>query len=647
MREPRTSLTVAYRPRWPLGHLVATSGTLVPYLSTKQTITRPGIAEAKQLVITAVRAGKTIDHAMAAVGRHSRTYEYWQRSDVKFKAATDLARAMRTNGVDLVRPTMSFSDFRQHYLDMQTFPHQQNIIDVIEGREPSWLHPAMKYEPGGEQHILVNVPPDHAKSMTVTIDYVTYCLAMDPNERIVIVSKTAEMAKQFLWAIKNRLTHPRYAQLQQDFGPVEGYDSGDAIWQADRIYLSGELRDSSEKDPSVQVVGIGGQIYGARSTKIIVDDAVLLSNASHYESQIRWLQQEVITRLGDTGKLIIVGTRVDTVDLYREIRDPDRYEDDASPWTYLGMPAVLSFADKPDDWITLWPKSDKPWPNGKDAPDEHGLYPRWSGLKLAKRRSLLDPKTWSMVYQQMDVSATSIFDAKTIRACVNGNRTVGLLSATNKHHDRDEGMQGLYVVCSMDPAMAGETATIAYAVDPKTLKRYVLEAHRMRAPSPQAIRDLIIAWTEKYSPSSWIVEKNAFQLFLTRDEQIRSFLANRGVSLVEHYTGTNKLDPDFGVASLAPLFTEQMIELPSSHNCEGVKALVEQLITWRPGAKGKDLIQDLPMALWFAEIKAREVVESRTMRANSHANNKYIPRYRRGHQNVVRIDEWLRQTEAA
>src|SRR5690606_41437343 len=68
-----------------------------------------------------------------------------------------------------------------------------------------------------------------------------------------------------------------------------------------------------------------------------------------------------------------------------------------------------------------------------------------------------------------------------------------------------------------------------------------------------------------------------FQLFLTRDEQIRQFLANRGVSLVEHYSSNNKLDPDFGVASLAPLFSERMIELPSSHNCEGVKALVEQL----------------------------------------------------------------------
>lgn len=617
-------------------------------MTFRQTETRPATAEAKKLVILAIRAGKTIDHAMAAVGRHPRTYEYWRRSDPAFVQAADLAREQRTNGVGR-QPTekMSFQEFRKHYLGSETFNHQLNMVDVIEGNAPRWLHPAMTYERAGEQHVLINVPPDHAKSVTISIDYVTYLIVTNPNERVVLVSKTQELAKQMLWAIKQRLTHPKYAQMQMDYGPAEGYNSGDAIWQADRIYFSSEIRDPDEKDPTVQCIGIGGQIYGVRSTKILVDDAVLLSNAHLFENQLRWLQQEVVTRLGDTGQLLVIGTRVDPTDLYSELRNPDRYEDGQSPWTYLGMPAVLEFSDKSEDWVTLWPKSDQCWPGSGDAPDENGLYPRWSGPKLAKRRSLLDPKTWSMVYMQMSVSAEAIFNAKTIRACVNGNRTVGLLSATNKFHDRPDGMQGLYVVCAMDPAMAGETATIAYAVDPKSLKRWVLDAHRMRAPSPQAIRDLIMAWTEKYSPSAWVIEKNAFQLFLTRDETIRSFLANRGVSLLEHYTGTNKIDPDFGVASLAPLFEERMIELPSSHNCEGVKALIEQLITWRPGAKGKDLVQDLPMAFWFAEIKVREVVSARTMRANSHANNKHVPRYRRGHQTVVRIDDWLRQTEAA
>ncbi|WP_157521678.1 hypothetical protein [Herbidospora cretacea] len=556
-------------------------------------------------------------------------------------------RAVREDGPTPANRSMTFADWRLKYLQAATFPHQLNMIDVIENREPRWLHPSMRYEQNDRQMVLINIPPDHAKTVTCTIDYVTYLLCMNPDERIVLVSKTAELASQMLWAIKQRLTHPRYAQLQQDFGPPEGFDSDDAQWQSTKILFPSAIRNPEEKDPTVQIVGIGGQIYGARSTKIFVDDAVLLSNASQYASQKRWLEQDVLSRLGDTGQLIVVGTRVDTVDLYRELRNPDNYEDGVSPWTYLGMPAVLETADDPNDWVTLWPKSDRPWPRSDDLPDEDGLYPRWDGPRLARRRKSIDPRVWSMVYQQMDVSSDAIFDPRDIRACVNGNRTVGRLSANNKHHDRPDGMDGLYVICAMDPAMAGETATVAYAVDPKTLKRYVLEAHRMRAPSPSAIRDIIESWTTKYEPSCWIVEKNAFQLFLTRDEQIRSFLANRGVAMLEHYTGTNKLDPDFGVASLSPLFKERMISLPSSHNSEGVKALIEQLVTWRPGAKGKDLVQDLPLALWFAEIKARQVVEQRTLRAKSHMSSKYVPRYRRGYQNVIHIDDLIQASNAA
>lgn len=617
-------------------------------MPSNQAAPRPGIAEAKQRSLALVRQGKSWAHAMASVGRSERSYENWIKVDPAFREAVDLIRTIQRGATGLLdKPKISFEEFRKRYLHSTTFAHQLNMVDVIEGRTPRWLHPSMRWEPADRQFALINIPPDHAKTITISIDYVTYLICTQPQERIVLVSKTQELAKQMLWAIKQRLTHPKYRDLQADYGPPEGFDSGDAIWQATQIYLSSDSRDPDEKDPTVQCIGLGGQIYGVRSTLILVDDAVLLSNSNQYESQLRWIQQDVVSRVGDSGRVVVIGTRVDTVDLYRELRSPDRYEEGKSPWTSLRMPAVLDSADDPKDWQTLWPRSDRSWPGAKDSMDADGLYPRWDGSRLARRRALMDPRTWSMVYQQQDVSSDAIFDPREIRACVNGNRTVGPLSGTNEHHGRPEGMQGLHVICSMDPAMSGETATIAYAVDPRTLKRWVLEAHRMRAPSPQAIRDLIEAWTIKYQPTSWVVEKNAFQLFLTRDEHIRSFLASRGIPLLEHYTGTNKIDPDFGVASLAPLFTERMIELPSSHNSEGIKGLIEQLITWRPGARGKDLIQDLPMALWFAEIKVRELIESRTMRANSHANDKYIPRYRRRHQNVVRIDEFLQDQMSA
>lgn len=598
-----------------------------------------GTLEAKRLALVAIQRGRTVAEAMAEVGRSAKTYEYWRATDEKWKRDLQLIRDVRAaqNNVNREQKADSFEEFRREYLGMETFPHQSRWIDIIEGREPRDLHPSMVYEKGDPQYLLVNTPPEHAKSTVLSVDYVVYRICKDPSVRIIICCMNQGLAAQFVYSVKQKLTSPRYAKLQLAFAPADGFAGGDAVWQQNMIYLSGEHRDTSEKDPTLQALGIKGRIYGARADLILVDDGVTLSNSSEFEGQIRWLQQEVITRLGPGGRLVIAGTRVDAVDLYKELRNPDRYPDGRSPWTYLSQPAVLEFADDPKDWVTLWPRSNVPWSGTSDQPDKDGLYPRWDGPHLAHRRRMLDPKTWSMVYQQMDVAENSIFPVADVRAAINGRRNHGLLDGENRYHDRPEGMAGLYVVCSMDPAMAGETATICYAVDVKTGFRFVLDAHRMAAPSPRQIKDLIFEWTIKYSPQAWVIEKNAFQLYLTRDADIRAFLANRGCSMLEHYTGNNKMDPDFGVASLAPLFTEKRISLPSSHNAEGVKALVEQLIIWRPGIKGSKLVQDLPMALWFAELKVREMMDAQLGRTSSHSSSRFLPRYRQRQQQFAAV----------
>lgn len=608
---------------------------------------RMPLAEAKTKVPDFIAAGKTVKDAMALVGRSTKTYEYWRRNDLTFRNRVDLMRELHSIDVGQKREinASDFASFRERYLGMKTFPHQQQWIDLIEGKEPELFHPSIRYEPGDKNFILINCPPEHSKSITLSVDYPTYRICADPSERILLVSETQKRAKEFLYAVKQRLTHPRYADLQLAFGPKGGYKQNSDAWRDDYIYIGSELRDSPEKDPTIQAIGVGGQIYGARATLIVLDDVCVLGNAHQYENQIRWIQQEVLTRLGPNGRLIIAGTRVDALDLYRELKNPDRYPDGRSPWSYLAQPAVLEFGDKPGDWKTLWPRSDHAWPGMGDEPDEDKLYPRWSGKHLFRRRNLLDPKTWSMVYQQAEVSESAIFDPAKVRAAVNGRRTCGPLQKGNPHH-RAEGMDGLYVVCSMDPAMAGDTGVIAYAADLRDQSRYVLEGLKMSAPTPQKIRDVIHSWTEKYRPQVWVIEKNAFQLFLTRDEEIRAYLASRGVTMREHYTGASKLDPDFGVASLAPLFDQGLIELPSTHNNEGTKALVEQLITWSPAMKARDLKQDLPMALWFAEIITREVLESRTMAPQRAKANKFVPRYGRRRQVVVDINEYMEKKEA-
>jgi len=607
---------------------------------------------AKKVILSMMAEGNTVELSCRAAGKSIKTYEYYRRSDPAFKNLADRTRlgSIEKNFTEETAKGLDFRTWRSKYLKQETFPHQLNFIDVIEAREPSWFHPAMKYEKGAaDNRILINIPPNHAKSITITVDYATYKIVNNPNFRILIVSQTQRLAADFLYAIKQRLTHPMYEELQTAYAAGVGFNTKTASWQATRVTFGEELRESSEKDPNLEAVGIGGQIYGKRADMIIIDDAVTLSNANDFEKQIKWLQQDVRSRLNPTGKLIVVGTRVAAVDLYKELRNPDRYPGGIIPWTYLAMPALLEAHEDPAKWVTLWPYSDQPFDGQTDEhKTQEGLYPRWNGKHLHAERQAMDASTWALIYQQQDISDDAIFDPVCVKGSIDGMRKAGRLVPGHPGHPRD--LNGFSFVCGLDPAMVGDTAAVCYAIDRITHKRYIVDAIKVTRPTPAAIRQLIIDWTNLYTPAEWIVEKNAFQSFLTQDEGIRQFLASKGTILREHHTGSNKWDAGFGVASMSTLFgtkqqdgkhhRDNLIHLPSDAT-ENVKALIEQLITWSPTTKGKT---DMVMALWFCEIKAREWLNQGIHTAH-HLKNPFLSRYERGKRLVINIDQALQEQE--
>ena len=336
------------------------------------------LREAKAKVLDFVRQGLDLPDAIARAGRKPDVMKVWKQ-DEKFMRDLDKARAEGEKTLSIVsgdaKFKISFEEFSKEFLDSPIFDHHRSWIDVLEGREPSWIHESMVYEPASNRRLLVNVPPEHAKSTVITVNYCVYMICMNPEIKISIVSKTQERAKEYLYSIKQRLTNERWSKMQAVYGPSGGWKESADTWKADRIYLA---RNSTEKDPTVQALGIGGQITGARANLIILDDVVTTSNAHEWEKQLNWLQKDVVTRIGDYGKLLIVGTRIAANDLYREIRNPAHWTGGKTPFTYFSMPAVLEYAEKPEDWVTIWPKSHIPWEGaeGDIEPDENGLYPK-------------------------------------------------------------------------------------------------------------------------------------------------------------------------------------------------------------------------------------------------------------------------------
>jgi hypothetical protein len=608
---------------------------------------KPGVQniskrEAQERVLTLLEQGSTIIAAMAAVGRNDVTFRQWSMTDADFKERAEKARlsgkGVKADLKDL--KDISFPDFCEQFLDTKLFPHHMNWVDLIDGKEPRWVHPAMTYEPGAANRVLINVPPEHAKSTVITTNYVVYQIVTNPNSRVIIVSKTQGMARKFLGAIKTRLSHPAFMKLQVAFGPNGGFKADATQWSADMIYL-GTGRDSGEKDPTVQALGLGSQIYGARADLIIVDDAVMGSNAHEWEKQMDWLQKEVITRLGRYGKLIIVGTRVAPIDLYKMLRDGGQWTGGKSPFTYMSMPAVLEFDEKPLNWKTLWAKTDRP-EGDVDKADADGLYPKWDGPALFTRRSEVAPSVWAMVYQQEDVQEDSIFSPTCVAGSVNGMRKRGPLKPGIPGHPKH--CESLYTVIGLDPAMAGATGAVVATYNRSDGKIYVLDCVNMTDPTPAKIQDLIEEWVDKYRPQELRIEINAHQKAYALDENLRNFLASYGCQLNSHFTGKNKWDTSFGVASMATLFgnardgrfqDNNLIELPSNEGSEGLKTLVQELITWKPDTKNPT---DCVMALWFAVIRIRELMQQST-RIGQYQNNRWATRAQMAGRGSIQLDE--------
>lgn len=597
--------------------------------------------EAQKKVLALLEQGSTISAAMTAVNRNEVTFRQWTMNSPEFKEAADKAR-LAGKGVKAELANLkdiSFPDFSEQFLDTKLFPHQLNWIDLIEGREPRWIHPSMIYEPGATNRVLINVPPEHAKSTVITINYVTYRIATEPNVRIIIVSKTQGMARKFLSAIKTRLSHPSWIKLQTAFGPNGGYKADSPTWSADMIYL-GSGRDSGEKDPTVQALGFGSQIYGARADLIILDDVVMNSNAHEWEKQIEWLQKEVITRLGRHGKLLIVGTRVAPIDLYKQIRDGSNWTGGKSPFTYAAMPAVLEFDEKPQNWKTLWAKTDRP-EGEQDEPDENGLYPKWDGPALFTRRSEVAPSVWAMVYQQEDVVEDAIFPPATVQGSVNGMRKRGPLRAGIPGHPR--AVEG-FTVMGLDPAMTGNTAAVIATYNKVDGKIYILDCVNMTDPTPQKIRALMEEWVIKYKPQELRIEINAHQKAYALDDELRNWLSAHGCQLNSHFTGKNKWDTSFGVASMSQLFgttrdgrfqDNNLIELPSTEGSEGLKSLIQQLITWKPDTRNAT---DCVMAMWFAIIRIREMMQNSSY-MQRYTNNRWTTRAQDSRRVSINLDE--------
>lgn len=546
---------------------------------------------------------------MKSVGRQEETYRHWRKSDPAFRAEVFRLRDRLAVGLVQRSDVPDFPEFCERFLKPLPL-HHLRVWDVLCGQQPRSWHSSMSLVWGATaaddetKAVIVNMPPDHAKSTVWNFQYIVWSIVKNPDIRIAVVSKSQGMAKKFLAQVKFVLGNAQlFPELHAAFAPKGGWKSDDhadgLAWRDNLIYVRG--REQVEKDPTVEALGIGGHIYGARFDKIILDDIEDFGTASSYEQHGALIGQDIYSRLDKQhGELLVLGTRVGVMDIYRHLRDEAKTEDDEPFYTYFSQPAILeNDTGHSSEWRVLWPERQPP-------------------KALAKAKAAMtDQRRFAFVYQQLDVPDEATFPTVCVDASINRQRFHGPMSPGAPGHRR-EGMQNLYVVGGWDPASsAGRNAFAVAGTDRATQRRWVLDVWTKKGAVPRETIQLLKDWTIKYGVNEWRIEKNAVQSFITQLPEIRDFLSGHGCRLVEHQTYGNKWDPNLGVEGcLVPLFLscaediggklvavgqgKGKIELPSPRHCRFVLDMCEQLKRWEPA--NKRIVQDLVMAMWFVEL---------------------------------------------
>jgi hypothetical protein len=425
------------------------------------------------------------------------------------------------------------------------------------------------------KRLLINLPPYHSKSTLVTVKDTVYDIVCDPNMRTLLVSKSLDFARDFVTQIAELLSNEELydgeaRNLIKDWGPFRPVGR-DAIWNRNQLYVAG--RQTKEKGATVQAIGVGGQVYGRRAEKIKCDDIADLQNQSNpdlVQQMLEWLDKMLSNRIGRNGKLIYVGTRVAPADIYS-------FLDDRPAFTVLRYPCILDEAEQ----RTLWP--------------DH--FPYEAAVNM--RESMQREADFQLIYQNVDVPGLGAsFTQDIVDLCKDDQRVVG-------HYE-----PGWVLIAGLDPAGgnkdSGYTAGTLEGIDLRTGKRFLVDAFNVKSMRAPRLKDQIFDWCDNYPIYAWRVENNGLQSQLVQyNEEIITELANKGIRVEPHNTHKNKWDPQFGVESMAPLYSAGMVSIPwgNEPSRRVFQPMIEQLLAFPMGS-----VYDLVMSHWFADLGCRDLM---------------------------------------
>jgi predicted phage terminase large subunit-like protein len=247
---------------------------------------------------------------------------------------------------------------------------------------PNWHIQASAYQlarirRGEITRLIINMPPRHLKSLTVTVAFTAFLLGLEPWRRIYTISYGNELSSKHASDFRSIVESAWFQRAFLNMRIARSVD--DEIFTTDRGY---------RKSTSVSgtLTGLGGDLF-------IIDDPQKPADAQSEPLRSRlnqWVSNTLMSRLDnkETGAIIVVMQRVHLDDLSGHLTSS------SNDWTVLSLPAIA----EEDETVAI---SDGEF-NFRNAGE--ALHPDLQSLKsLQKYRDDVGSDIFAAQYQQCPV----------------------------------------------------------------------------------------------------------------------------------------------------------------------------------------------------------------------------------------------------
>jgi predicted phage terminase large subunit-like protein len=410
-------------------------------------------------------------------------------------------------------------------------------------------------ETGGKEGIgraVIEMPPRHGKTMSVSKLYPTWHLGRNPDHRIMLVSYGASLARKNSRFARTMMRTDRYQAI---FGGVAASDNGLVYWDLsgsltlDPHSAAAEAWDLAPPyEGGMDAMGIDGAATGKGAHVLIIDDPI--KNRADAESELIrdkiWeaFIDDLMTRLEPGGAVIVMMTRWHEDD---QIGRLDKY--DPEGWVHLRLPALAEEND----------------PLGR-APGEAlwaARYPVETLLEIKRKRS---PYSWASLYQQRPIP-----------------REGGLFKWQDIHDHRTDSYPDLVrVVVGVDPSGSSDGDEIGIVTG--GLARdghvYIIE-DASRHGSPAQWGRAVVAAYHKHQADRVVAEKNY------GGDMVESVI--RTVESTVSYEGVPATrGKELRAEPVASLYEQGLV-----HHVGEFEQLEDEMTTWKPGKKSPNRMDAL------------------------------------------------------